>query len=158
MKTLLSAVFCGALVVTGGFVQAQYPTRPVKIVVPYPPGAITDTLPRMVAEMLRAEWGQPVIIDNRPGAGGRTATEFVAKSPPDGYTLLVALPDTIVIAPSLYRKNAYATQDFAPITLMARQAFVLVARQDLAVTSMAELMQMAKANPGKLQMLSLIHI
>jgi tripartite-type tricarboxylate transporter receptor subunit TctC len=151
---LLCAALCVALVVAGETVQAQYPSHPVKIVVPYPPGAITDTLPRLVAEKLRAEWGQPVIIDNRPGAGGRIATEFVAKSPPDGYTLLVALPDTLVIAPSLYRNIAYSARDFAPITLMARQAFVLVVRQDLAAASMVELMQLAKAHPGKLTMSS----
>lgn len=154
MKILLRAALCAALVVVGGVAQAQFPSRPVKIVVPYPPGAITDTLPRMVAEKLRAEWGQPVIIDNRPGAGGRIATEFVAKSPADGHTLLVALPDTLVIAPSLYRKSSYSTHDFAPITLMARQAFVLVVRQDLAAASMGELMQLAKASPGKLTMSS----
>lgn len=154
MKQLLCAALCVALVVAGETVQAQYPSHPVKIVVPYPPGAITDTLPRLVAEKLRAEWGQPVIIDNRPGAGGRIATEFVAKSPPDGYTLLVALPDTLVIAPSLYRNIAYSARDFAPITLMARQAFVLVVRQDLAAASMVELMQLAKAHPGKLTMSS----
>lgn len=154
MKQLLCAALCVALVVAGETVQAQYPSHPVKIVVPYPPGAITDTLPRLVAEKLRAEWGQPVIIDNRPGAGGRIATEFVAKSPPDGYTLLVALPDTLVIAPSLYRNIAYSARDFAPITLMARQAFVLVVRQDLTAASMVELMQLAKAHPGKLTMSS----
>jgi tripartite-type tricarboxylate transporter receptor subunit TctC len=154
LKQLLCAALCVALVAAGETVQAQYPSHPVKIVVPYPPGAITDTLPRLVAEKLRAEWGQPVIIDNRPGAGGRIATEFVGKSPPDGYTLLVALPDTLVIAPSLYRNIAYSARDFAPITLMARQAFVLVVRQDLAAASMVELMQLAKAHPGKLTMSS----
>ena len=154
MNAVLRAVLCTALAMVGWSVDAQYPSRPVKIVVPYPPGAITDTLPRMVAEKLSAEWGQPVIMDNRAGAGGRIATEFVAKSAADGLTLLVALPDTLVIAPSLYRSIAYSTRDFAPITLMARQAFVLVVRQDLAATSIAELIQMAKANPGKLRMSS----
>jgi len=154
MKFFFRVALCAAMVVAGGVSLAQFPSRTVKIVVPYPPGAITDTLPRMVAEKLRAEWGHPVIIENRPGAGGRIATEFVAKSAPDGHTLLLALPDTLVIAPSLYRKSSYSMQDFAPITLMARQAFVLVVRQDLAAASMGELMQMAKTNPGKLRMSS----
>ena len=86
--------------IPGVSAQTAYPVKPIRIVVPYPPGAITDTLPRMIAEKLREEWGQPVVIDNRPGAGGRIATEYVAKSPPDGHTLIVALPDTFTTPPA----------------------------------------------------------
>jgi tripartite-type tricarboxylate transporter receptor subunit TctC len=134
--------------------QTAFPTGPVRIVVPYPPGAITDTLPRMIAEKLREEWGQPVLIDNRPGGGGRIATEFVAKSAPDGHTLIVALPDTLVIAPQLYRKNSYTIRDFAPVTMMARQSFVLVVRQDLNVNKFADLIELAKSKPGQIKMSS----
>jgi tripartite-type tricarboxylate transporter receptor subunit TctC len=134
--------------------QTAFPTGPVRIVVPYPPGAITDTLPRMIAEKLREEWGQPVVIDNRPGAGGRIATEYVAKSAPDGHTLIVALPDTLVIAPQLYKKNSYSIRDFAPVTMMARQSFVLVVRQDLNVNKFSDLIELAKSKPGQIKMSS----
>ncbi len=151
---ILRLVALGIFLLCAGSAAAQFPVGPVRIVVPYPPGAITDTLPRMIAEKLRAEWNQPVIIDNRPGGNGRVATEFVAKAPADGHTLLVALPDTLAIAPSLYRKIGYASTDFAPVALLARQAFVVVTRQDLPVTSMTELIQMARANPGRIRMSS----
>ncbi len=144
--TLLCWLSCAA--------QTSYPSGPVRIVVPYPPGAITDTLPRMVAELLREEWGQSVILDNRPGAGGRIATEFVAKSAPDGHTLLVALPDTLILAPHLYKKLSYSLKDFAPITLMAKQSFVVVVRQDLPVNHFPQLIELAKSQPGKLKMSS----
>jgi tripartite-type tricarboxylate transporter receptor subunit TctC len=108
----------------------------------------------MIAEKLREEWGQPVVIDNRPGAGGRIATEYVAKSPPDGHTLIVALPDTLVIAPQLYRKNSYTIRDFAPVTMMARQSFVLVVRQDLNVNKFSDLIELAKSKPGQIKMSS----
>ena len=153
MKRILSVVlvlFAAAL----SHAQTAFPTGPVRIVVPYPPGAITDTLPRMLAEKLREEWGQPVVIDNRPGAGGRIATEYVAKSPPDGHTLIVALPDTLVIAPQLYRKNSYTIRDFAPVTMMARQSFVLVVRQDLNVNKFSDLIELAKSKPGQIKMSS----
>jgi tripartite-type tricarboxylate transporter receptor subunit TctC len=146
---LLPILFC-----LSSTAQTTFPTGPVRIVVPYPPGAITDTLPRMVAELLREEWGQTVILDNRPGAGGRIATEFVAKSAPDGHTLLVALPDTLVLAPKLYKKLSYSTKDFVPITLMAKQAFVVVVRQDLAANSFSQLIDLAKSQPGQLKMSS----
>ena len=153
MKQILSILL---LVFAAAHSQAQtaFPTGPVRIVVPYPPGAITDTLPRMIAEKLREEWGQPVVIDNRPGAGGRIATEYVAKSPPDGHTLIVALPDTLVIAPQLYRKNSYTIRDFAPVTMMARQSFVLVVRQDLNVNKFSDLIELAKSKPGQIKMSS----
>ena len=153
MKRTLSIllVFFAAL---NSHAQTAFPTGPVRIVVPYPPGAITDTLPRMIAEKLREEWGQPVVIDNRPGAGGRIATEFVAKSAPDGHTLIVALPDTLVIAPQLYKKNSYTIRDFAPVTMMARQSFVLVVRQDLNVNKFSDLIELAKSKPGQIKMSS----
>jgi len=153
MKSLFTLVLA-LCAVTHGLAQTAFPTGPVRIVVPYPPGAITDTLPRMVAEKLREEWGQPVVIDNRPGAGGRIATEFVAKSAPDGHTLIVALPDTLVIAPQLYRKNSYTVRDFAPVTMMARQSFVLVVRQDLNVNKFSDLIDLAKSKPGQIKMSS----
>ena len=153
MKQILSILLL-VFAAAHSHAQTAFPTGPVRIVVPYPPGAITDTLPRMIAEKLREEWGQPVVIDNRPGAGGRIATEFVAKSAPDGHTLIVALPDTLVIAPQLYKKNSYTIRDFAPVTMMARQSFVLVVRQDLNVNKFSDLIEMAKSKPGQIKMSS----
>ena len=153
MKQILSILLL-VFAAAHSHAQTAFPTGPVRIVVPYPPGAITDTLPRMIAEKLREEWGQPVVIDNRPGAGGRIATEFVAKSAPDGHTLIVALPDTLVIAPQLYKKNSYTIRDFAPVTMMARQSFVLVVRQDLNVNKFSELIELAKSKPGQIKMSS----
>ena len=153
MKNLF-ALLLAACAVVHTHAQTAFPTGPVRIVVPYPPGAITDTLPRMIAEKLREEWGQPVVIDNRPGAGGRIATEYVAKSAPDGHTLIVALPDTLVIAPQLYKKNSYSIRDFAPVTMMARQSFVLVVRQDLNVNKFSDLIELAKSKPGQIKMSS----
>ena len=153
MKHILS-ILLAVLAAAHSHAQTAFPTGPVRIVVPYPPGAITDTLPRMIAEKLREEWGQPVVIDNRPGAGGRIATEFVAKSAPDGHTLIVALPDTLVIAPQLYKKNSYTIRDFAPVTMMARQSFVLVVRQDLNVNKFSDLIELAKSKPGQIKMSS----
>jgi tripartite-type tricarboxylate transporter receptor subunit TctC len=153
MKQILSILLL-VFAAAHSHAQTAFPTGPVRIVVPYPPGAITDTLPRMIAGKLREEWGQPVVIDNRPGAGGRIATEFVAKSAPDGHTLIVALPDTLVIAPQLYKKNSYTIRDFAPVTMMARQSFVLVVRQDLNVNKFSDLIELAKSKPGQIKMSS----
>ncbi|OGA56320.1 MAG: hypothetical protein A3G81_34105 [Betaproteobacteria bacterium RIFCSPLOWO2_12_FULL_65_14] len=157
MKPWLSRLVLCALasLAATAWAQDQFPARAVRIVVPYPPGAITDVIPRLVAEKLREAWGQPVIIDNRPGANGLIAAEYVAKAPPDGYTLLVALPDHLAIAPSLYRKFPIdPLRDYVPITIMVRQAFVLVVRNDLPAARLVDLIKMAKGNPGKLRMSS----
>jgi tripartite-type tricarboxylate transporter receptor subunit TctC len=135
---------------------ASYPAKTVRIVVPYPPGAITDIIPRMVAERLREAWGQPVIVENRPGGSGRVAASHVAGSAPDGYTILVGLPDQLAIAPSLFKTAGGfdPTRDFAPVTIMVRQAFVLVVREGLPVESVADYVKYARANPGALKLAS----
>jgi tripartite-type tricarboxylate transporter receptor subunit TctC len=133
----------------------QYPTRPVRIIVPYPPGAITDAVPRMVADKLRDEWNQPVVVENRPGAGGRIGTEAVAKAAPDGYTLVLGIPDTVVIAPFLFKTMPYDPQrDLTPVTNLARQSYLLIARQDVPVASVADVVRAAKASPGRLRFAS----
>src|SRR5450756_1806025 len=98
----------------------NFPTRPVRIVVPFPPGGGTEAFARLIAEKLTERWGQQVIIDNRGGAGGTIGSYLAAKSPPDGYTLLIGLNGTHGMAQSLYRKIPYDTiKDFAPITMLA---------------------------------------
>jgi len=142
-----------ALLLCASLVHAQsFPSRPVKVVVPYPPGAITDSLPRMVAEKMREEWNQAVLVENRPGANGRIGTDAVAKSAPDGYTLAVGIVDTMVTAPYLFKDMPYnPARDFVPVTILGQQSYILVAREGFAARSIAELIQAAKANPGKLR-------
>ena len=152
MKKLVSMTLFGVLAAMNVAVcaQTQFPARPMRIVVPYPPGGI-DVVPRMVADKLRQEWGQPVIIDNKPGAGGRIAAEFVAKSPADGYTLLLAQPDQLIILPLVSKNVPFDLgRDFAPVTVMFQQSLTLAVRNDLPVANIRELVAMAKANPKKL--------
>ena len=130
--------------------QTQFPTRPVRIVVPYPPGGI-DAIPRMIADKMRQDWGQPLIFDHRPGAGGRIAAEFVAKSTPDGYTLLMGLPDTLVIVPLISKTVSFdVARDFAPVTVMLSTSFGIAVKKALPVANIQELVAMAKAHPRKL--------
>src|SRR5437762_11191516 len=97
--------------------QGAYPARPIKLVVPYPPGALTDLLARAIGDRLAASLKQPVVVDNKPGAGTLVGAEFVAKQPPDGYTLLMATSTTLGISPALYRPSPInPLRDFAPIS------------------------------------------
>jgi len=136
-----------------------WPTRPVRIVVPFAPGGTTDILARALAPELGKAFGQTFIVDNRPGAGGNTGADIVAKSPPDGYTLVMGTVGTQSINPSLYPKMPYdAAKDFAPITLVAGVPNVLVVNPAKAaankVTDVRSLIAFARANPGKLNMAS----
>jgi tripartite-type tricarboxylate transporter receptor subunit TctC len=132
-----------------------YPTRPIRIVVPFPPGGATDILARDVAQKLTDAWGQAVIVDNRPGAGGNIGSELVAKAAPDGYTLEMGTVGTHAINASLYAKMPYDhVKDFAPVILVASVPNVLEVNPALPVNSVAELIAYAKANPGKLNFAS----
>ncbi len=135
--------------------QTPYPTKPVRIVVPFPAGGTTDILARAAAQKLSETWGQQVVVDNRPGAGGNIGAELVAKSPPDGYTLLMGTVGTHAINASLYAKMPYDhVKDFAPVILVAGVPNVLVVHPSLPVNSVQELIAYAKANPGKLNFAS----
>src|SRR5882724_9390794 len=107
--------------------QADYPKRPIKIVVPMPPGATADTLPRIIGEKLTAKWGQPVIIENRPGAAQNLGAEAVARAGPDGYTLLATPQGPLTVSPSMFAKLAFDASAFVPVTVMAQLPYVLVA-------------------------------
>jgi tripartite-type tricarboxylate transporter receptor subunit TctC len=140
------------------FAQA-WPSKPVRIVVPFAPGGTTDILARALAPELGKAFGQTFIIENKPGAGGNTGADLVAKSPPDGYTLLMGTVGTQAINPALYPKMPYdAVKDFMPITLFAGVPNVLVINPAKAaaykVTDVKSLIAYAKANPGKLNMAS----
>src|SRR6185436_3792509 len=124
-----------------------YPNRPIRYVVGGSAGGGADSLARAIGQKLGEQWGQQVIIDNRPGGGGIVASEIVAKSPPDGYTLLMAFTSHVT-NPSLYPKLAYdAIRDFAPITLVATIPYILVVHPSLAVDSVPALVALAKTKP-----------
>ena len=135
--------------------QTPYPSKPIRIVVPFPAGGTTDILARAVAQRLTETLGQPVVVDNRPGAGGNIGAELVAKAAPDGYTLLMGTVGTHAINASLYAKMPYDhVRDFAPIILVAGVPNVLVVNPALPVNSVQELIAYGKANPGKLNFAS----
>jgi tripartite-type tricarboxylate transporter receptor subunit TctC len=135
--------------------QANYPTRPVRLVVPFPAGGTTDIIARATAQKLSEAWGQQVIVDNRPGAAGNIGSELVAKAAPDGYTLLMGTVGTHAINPSLYAKMPYDhVKDFAPVILVAGVPNVLVVNPEVPVKSVPELIAYLKANPGKLNFAS----
>src|SRR5215471_2656676 len=130
---------------------AAYPTKAVRLVIPFPPGGPLDIVGRAIAQKLTEAWGQSVVVDNRPGAGGNIGADLVAKSAPDGYTILMGALSTHAVNPSLYAKMPYdAIADFAPITLVAVTPNVLVVNAALPVNSAKEFIAYAKANSGKL--------
>jgi tripartite-type tricarboxylate transporter receptor subunit TctC len=130
---------------------AAYPTKSVRMIVPFAPGGGTDIIARLVAQDLGQLWGQSVVVDNRGGSGGVIGTELAARATPDGYTMLLCSLG-FSYAPALYRKLPYDTEkDFRPISLVATQPFVYVVVPSLGVTSMKELVAMAKAKPGELR-------
>ena len=134
---------------------SPYPSKPIRLVVPFPAGGTTDSLARAVAQKLSEAWGQQVIVDNRPGAGGNIGSDIVAKAAPDGYTLVMGTVGTHAINPSLYRKMPYDhVKDFAPVILVAGVPNVLVVNPSLPVHTVRELIDYAKANPGKLNFAS----
>jgi tripartite-type tricarboxylate transporter receptor subunit TctC len=130
----------------------DYPNRTVKIVVPFPAGGTADAMPRVVADWLSRKWGQPVVIENRTGAGGNIGAEVVAKSDPDGYTLLSAPPPPLVINHNLYPKLGFDPTQFVPIVIMGRVPnALLVNPANVKANTVAEVVAYAKANPGKLK-------
>ena len=144
LLTVLLAVFCLSA-------QAQdWPTRTVRIVVPFPAGGSADLMPRAVAEKLAERWGQPVIVENRPGAAGNIGADAVYRAEPDGYTLLSGPPPPLVINRLLYPKLSYDSSQFVPITVIGAIPNVLLVHPKTNVSTVAELIALAKANPGKL--------
>lgn len=145
-----SAAVFFALVLANLTVAQEFPARPLRIVVPYPAGGGSDILGRTIAKALTESLGQQVIVENRPGANGNIGAEVVARSAPDGYTLLVT-DNAIAISPSLYTKLGYEfTRDLAPVTLLHASAHVLTVHPSVPARSVNELITLAKANPGKL--------
>ncbi len=154
IRTIIAGCLLGATAVaTNAFAQsaAQYPSKPIRIVVPYPAGGGIDVLSRVIGERLSRLWGQPVVVDNKPGAGTLVGAEFVARAPADGYTLMVTTDSTLTINQHLYARLPYdPVKDFAPITQLVLLNQLLLANPGVPANNLKELIAYAKANPGKL--------
>ena len=148
--TTATAALALAWAATGFAQPSSYPDRPIKIIVPYTPGGFNDTLARTVGAKLQAAWGQPVLVENKPGGATVIGIDAAAKAPADGYTLVIT-PFSFAVNPSIFKKLPYdATKDFAPITLAASTANLLVVNPSLPVKSVKELIALAKSKPGAL--------
>lgn len=152
MRLVVSALAALVLVVQiGQPAEAGFPDRGVRIVVPFPAGGSNDVVARMLGAKLQELWGQPVVIDNRAGAGGNIGAEAVARSPADGYTLLLTAPGPLAVNQSLYTQLSFnPTQDFTPVALIASVPIVLAVNPNVKATTVVELIALAKASPGKL--------
>src|SRR5688500_17063357 len=132
-----------------------YPSKPVRMVVPFPAGGATDIVGRLIAQKLTESWGMQVIVDNRGGAGGTIGSDIAAKAPPDGYTILMGTSSTHAVAPSLYSKLAYdPVRDFAPVTLVASATILLATHPSLPAKNVRELVALAKTQPNALSFAS----
>ena len=150
MKSPLAALLVGALLPFAAHAQ-PWPAKPVKMVVPFTAGGSTDTVARIMSEKLTTRLGQPVIVENKAGAGGALGSDFVAKAAPDGYTFLVGTSSTMAIAPWVYTKLPYnPTRDLAPVSLLGTADIIVVVHADVPVRNTKQLLDYARANPGKL--------
>jgi len=149
VQRALAAVVLAALPLAA-FAQA-WPQKPVRIIVPYPAGGTSDILARTVSVKLGEIWGQSVVVENKPGANGNVGADFVAKSPPDGYTILLADVGAIAISPSVYTTLGFdPTKDFSPVTMVAYSPHILAVNPNVPVKSVKELIEYSKAQNGKL--------
>ena len=151
---MIAGAIVGASLLIGAMVAPlgaqSYPNKPIRLIVRFPPGGGDDTTARIIGPKLAERLGQPVVIENRPGAGGNVGTEFAAKSRPDGYTIVLVSP-SLSTSPSLYKKLNYdPVKDLAPIALAAQNHYAVLVRPSLPVNSLKEFVEYAKANPGKL--------
>ncbi|MEO7133301.1 MAG: tripartite tricarboxylate transporter substrate binding protein [Vicinamibacterales bacterium] len=155
IRLLLSLLVAPALTAVGPAYGQAYPNRPIKLVIPFPPGGPLDLAGRAIGQKLQDAWGQPVVIENRPGAGGNIGADVVAKSAPDGYSLVMGALSTHAVNPHLFAKMPYdALKDFAPVTLVATTPNVLVVNAMVPANDVRELVALAKASPGKLSFAS----
>lgn len=145
-------LLCAAAALVGWTAQAQqsFPAKPVRIIVPFPPGGTSDILSRLIGPKLTERWGQSVIVESRPGAAGAIGHEIVAKAPPDGYTLVLSDVGPLVIVPVLYPKTPYGVQDFAPITIISYSPHLLCVHPNVPVSTVPQLISLAKKRPGVL--------
>jgi tripartite-type tricarboxylate transporter receptor subunit TctC len=159
MKMLRASLFLGAALILGTHVmQAQaaaYPDKPIRFVVPFPPGGGTDTLSRSLAQKMADALGQSITIDNRPGAGGNIGADIAAKSAPDGYTIFMGQTSNLAVNPTLYSKLPFdPVRDFAPITLVTDTPLVIVVAQGSPIKNVRDLIALARARPGSINFAS----
>lgn len=152
MKQMLCVTFAVSAIAIAASAPAQtnYPERPVRIVVGFPPGGPADTVARLLARRFADAWGKPVVVENAPGAGGTVATDRVAKAPPDGYALELASDAQIVVNPSLYKLPYDSMKDLMPISQVCITPTILVVHNAVPATNVGELVALAKARPGEL--------
>jgi tripartite-type tricarboxylate transporter receptor subunit TctC len=152
MKRLAAACVIGLLAsitASPSVAQTSFPSRTVKFIVPFPGGGINDILARIIGEKLQSKWGQPIVIENKTGAGGNIGADLAYHSDPDGYALLLSPPGPLAINQALYKQLPYKPQDFVPITLVGAVPNVAIVRKELPVNSLKELIDYVKSNPGK---------
>jgi tripartite-type tricarboxylate transporter receptor subunit TctC len=137
------------LAINVAIAQPSFPTHPVRFIVPFPAGGTNDVLARIVGDKLQAKWGQPVVIENKTGAGGNIGADLAYHAEPDGYTLLVSPPGPLAINQTLYRQLSYQPRDFVPLTLIGASPNLVIVRKELPANSLAQLIAYIKANPGK---------
>ncbi len=155
LQTTLKYTLAALAVLATGALAQTYPSKAVRIVVPFPPGGGVDLTARTVGQKMADYLGQPVVIDNRAGAAGTIGAELVAKAPPDGYTLLVAGPGSVAVAPLLFPKLGYdPLRDLAPVTMLVTMPYIVITHPSVPAKNAKELIALAKANPGKLNMAS----
>ena len=144
-----AALAVGAIAVPGALQAQSWPSRPIRLVVPFPPGGLIDTMARLIGPRLSLSLGQPVVVDNKPGAGGNLGAAEVARALPDGYTLLMAAPP-LTIGPALYSTLPYKPEQIAAVALLGSVPNVLLVKSSSPITSLKQLTAQAKASPGKL--------
>jgi tripartite-type tricarboxylate transporter receptor subunit TctC len=151
-----AALLAAMLLAAAPHASAQaYPAKPIRFVVPFPPGGVTDRMARLLSQRMQESWGQPVVVENRPGGSGFIASQLVATSPPDGYTLLMGNINTHGINPSLFAKLPYdPVRDFAPISLLVSVPNLLLVYPSVPARSVSELVALAKAKPGTINFAS----
>ncbi|MGZ3291696.1 MAG: Bug family tripartite tricarboxylate transporter substrate binding protein [Xanthobacteraceae bacterium] len=152
MRRILAACAAGLLAALAASVagaQGTFPTHTVRFIVPFPGGGINDVLARIVGDKLQTRWGQPVVIENKTGAGGNIGAELAYQSEGDGYTLLLSPPGPLAVNQSLYKQLSYKPSEFVPITVVGSVPNVVIVRKELPVNSLKELIEYVKANPGK---------
>jgi tripartite-type tricarboxylate transporter receptor subunit TctC len=151
LAVLRTFALMSLLALSCGTAAQPYPSKPVRFIVPWAPGGSTDVLARIIAQKLNESWGQPILVENRPGASGNLGSDVVAKAAPDGYTILVGSMSTHAMNGVLYTKMPFRpVEDFAPVAILAYVTNVLVAHPSLKANTTAELIAFARANPGRL--------